>query len=198
MKKLATFALVCLALLALSAPAFAQPENGDLGVFFDTATLSTARAAAAFAPFNVYIACYGTGDLSGWESSVTISDPLFTNLGVTLNPSNALNVGTVGNFIVGLGVCATAPELYVLATYNLGWFQPTPIPNDALICTGGTVPSSFDGVPGYASCASQLIPFGTAQNGGTAYPDGCGVINPLSDHPVATESVSFGAVKAGF
>jgi hypothetical protein len=198
MRKFATLAIALLALVALAAPAVAQPENGDLGIFFDTATLSSARPAAAFAPFSMYVAGYNLGPTSGWESAVTISNALFTNLGVTLNPSNALNVGTVGNFIVGLGVCVDSPGVHVLATYQLGWFQPTPIPNDVLICTGGATPSSFGGVPGYATCASELVPFGAAQDGGTAYPDGCGVINPLNDAPIATENVSFGAVKAGF
>jgi hypothetical protein len=68
-----------------------------------------------------------------------------------------------------------------------------------LICaSGGSNPSSFGGVPGYSSCAAQLIPFGAAQNGGGVYPNGCAVVNPLNDGPIATENVSFGAVKAGF
>jgi hypothetical protein len=200
MRKLATLAIALFAIVALAAPVLAQPSNGDLGIYFDSAgTLSTGTA-AHFVPFNFYVSGFNLGPISGWESRVSISNPAFLVLSAALNPMNALNVGSQGNFIVGLGQCVDSPGVHTLVTYQLGFFvaPPTPVPTNVLLCTGGATPSSFGGVPGYSSCAGQLNAFGVAQNGGSGYPDGCGVINATQEPPVANENVSFGAVKAGF
>ena len=201
MKKLAIFALASLALVALAAPVFAQPEDGDLGVYFDTTTLTARRPGTpGFALFNFYLCGFNLGPTSGWESAVTLSQAGWNVVGTTLNPANALNVGQVGNWIVGLGVCVDSPGVHVLVTYQVGYFVSPTAPNDLLICaSGGSTPSSFNGVPGYSSCDSQLIPFGVGLNGGGVYPNGCAVVNPTNaDNPVGAENVSFGAVKAGF
>ena len=199
MRKLATLAIALLALVALAAPVYAQPENGDLGVYFDLGGTTSARPGTpGFAVFEFYVMGYNLGPTSGWESALTLSQAGWNVIGTTLNPPNALNVGQVGNFIVGLGVCVDSPGMHRLVTYQIGYFVSPVAPNDLILCTGGTNPSSFGGVPGYASCASELIPFGAAQNGGDSYPNGCGVVNPTLEHPIANDAVSFGAVKAGF
>jgi hypothetical protein len=200
MKKLATFALASLAIVALAASAFAQPEAGDAGIFFDTAGTQSTGTVVAFVPTNFYVIGFGLGDISGWESSVTnLPAQGFLVLSATLNPSNALNVGSQGNFIVGLGVCATVGSgSYNLVSYQSGFFTPppTPVPQNVAVCMGGTTPSTFGGAAGYSTCGGQLRTFGKAQNGGADYPDGCGVINATHTPPVGTETVSFGAVKA--
>jgi hypothetical protein len=198
MRKLATLAITLLALLALAAPAVAQPENGDLGIFFDLGATSPRTTVPGFAIFNMYVCGYNLGPVSGWESKVTLSQTGWSVIGAALNPSNALNVGQVGNFIVGLGACVDAPGVHLLVSYQMGYFVGPLAPSDLLICTGGSTPSSFGGVPGYSSCGGSLIPFGAAQNGGSVYPNGCGVVNPTQEGPISAESVSFGAVKAGF
>jgi hypothetical protein len=130
---------------------------------------------------------------------VTLSQTGWSVIGAALNPSNALNVGQVGNFIVGLGACVEVAGAHLLVTYQLGYFVAPVAPNDLLLCIGGTSPSSFGGVPGYSSCAGALIPFGVAENGGGVYPNGCGVVNPTNgEFPVGTSNVSFGAVKAAY
>jgi hypothetical protein len=200
MKKLAIFALATMAVLCLSASAFGQPENGDLGVFFDLNGMTASTTATNFQIVNVYVAGYNLGPVAGWESSVTISNPAYNVFAPVLNPSDAVNAGSTGNWIVGLGICANVPGVHTLVSYQVGFFTPPPaaVP-ELLICTGASTPSSFGGAPGYSSCTDVLIPFGQANNGGgTAYPNGCGVINPTSTPPVATHDLSFGAVKAGY
>lgn len=199
MKKLAIFALASLAIFALASSAFAQPENGDFGVFFDLGTLSTSRTIGGFATFPVYMAGYNLGPISGWESKFTLNSAAWTNLGPTLTPASALNVGQPGNFIVGLGACVENQGAHLVCTYTLGYFAAPTAPNDLVICVSeGSSPSSFGGAPGYSTCLDVLKPFGLAENGGTSYPDGCGVVNPLSAPPVGTEEMSFGAVKASY
>lgn len=195
MKKLAIFALVSV-LLAL--PAVAQPDAGDIGVFFDVGGTQTTKIIPGFVPDFFYVLSYDLGDLTGWEASVVLSDPTWNILGATLNPGTALNVGTTGNFIVGLGLCANGAGFYTLVTYNIGYFISPVAPNDVLVCIGGSNPSSFGGAPGYSTCADDLIPFGLAESGSPDYPDGCGVINPTGIAPVGTEALSLGAVKAKF
>jgi len=197
MKKLAIFALVS---LMLAAPALAQPDPGDAGIFFDLGGTTTTKNIAGFAIDFFYVMGFGLGDITGWEASINWSDPTWNILGATLNPGTALNVGTTGNFIVGLGACVGGgAAFYTLVTYQVGYFVSPVAPSDVVVCIGPANPSSFGAAPGgYSTCADELIAFGLAENGGNAYPNGCGVINPTGAAPVGTSAESFGAVKAKF
>lgn len=199
MRKLATLAVALLVLIAMAMPAVAQAEPGDVGVFFDLAGTASATNLAQFAVSNFYVMGFGLGDLTGFELNIGFSRAGWSVLARTLPTASSLNVGSGDNFIVGLGSCVTPSGVapYTLVNYQYGWFAPT-VPGETLMCVGPSTPSSFAGLPGYSSCNDVLKSFGAAQNGAPNYPNGCGVVNPLSGPPVATENVSFGAVKASF
>jgi hypothetical protein len=199
MRKLTILAIALFALVAFAAVAVAQPADGDLGVFFDLTGSTSSTVATNFQIVNAYVAGYNLGPTAGWESSVTLSNPSFNVFAPVLNPTDAVNAGSTGNWIVGLGVCVDNPGVHVLVSYQFGFFTPPPaLVPEMLICTGPANPSSFGGVPGYSTCADELRAFGAANNGGSTYPNGCAVVNPSLEPPVATENVSFGAVKASF
>jgi hypothetical protein len=82
--------------------------------------------------------------------------------------------------------------------YQIGFFVPVP-PTDVVACLGPSSPSSFaPAAPGYLDCSGGLSPFGVAENGQGVYPDGCLVMNATNDAPIATETKSFGAIKARY
>jgi len=201
MKKLAICALASLAIFALASSAFAQPEAGDVGIFFNAAGTQTSTALAGFAVSNFYVVGFGLGDLSGFEVSVGFGVAGFSVLGRTLPTATALNVCSGDCFIVGLGTCAaTGSDPYSLVVYQYGWFGGAVAPNEVTLCIGGTSPSSFNGAPGYSSCLDILKPFGLAEHGNDCRPNGCAVVNPTGPCPVpvGAEELSFGAVKANF
>lgn len=196
MKTLALWTLIPLVLLA--GPAAAQ-DPGDIGIFADAqGTLTTANP-PAFAQSFLYIVAFDVpGNVNAWEANV---GDLITNAGATIlgvGGRPPLNVGdnASGNFIVGVGGCVAGTGPTVLATVTYIIFAAAPA--DTPICLRPSIPSSFQGdTPGYADCSSQIAPFGSAVSGGAAYPDGCLVLNPTSEPPVATESISFSQLKAG-
>lgn len=201
MKKLAIFALASLAIFALAFSAFAQPETRDVGVFFNAAGTQTSGALAGFAVSNFYVVGFGLGELTGFELSVGFSLPGFSVLARALPTATSLNVSTGDSFIVGLGACVssgTGP--FSLVVYQYGWFGGPVAPNEVTLCIAGTVPTSFNGAPGYSTCQDVLTPMGLAENGNGCRPNGCGVVNPTGTCPVPVdaEQLSFGAVKASF
>ena len=97
MRKLATLAITALTVLAVATSAFAQADPGDVGIYFDPAATSTTSVQPGFVTFPVYLIGSELGPISGWEGTVTLSDPTWTNLGGTLNPPAAVNVGSGTN-----------------------------------------------------------------------------------------------------
>jgi hypothetical protein len=97
-----------------------------------------------------------TGDVVGWEFSLSISSEIIV-LSRTLNPPSALNVGSGDNFIVGTGVPQIADPL-VLVTYQALILGPLAMP---LITIGPSVPSDFPGTApgGYLDPLDGLHPF---------------------------------------
>src|SRR5512134_1137923 len=104
MKKTLATVLALVALLAAASPSLATPIGG-IGIFGNEAPGSAHRCMTvpAFSTFTFYVVGFNLGTFNGWEASLTFSVAGFNVLGTTLNPANALNVGTPGNFIVGLG-----------------------------------------------------------------------------------------------
>lgn len=202
MKKFATLALA-ISVVALSAlSAVAQPDVHDAGVFSDMGGTSSTALANDFVPFNFYVVGFGLdGLVKGYEFSLT-APPTFTILTAALSGPAPLNVGNNTNVIVGAGGCVDAGQgAFVLTSYNGGFFAPGSATGvaDIAFCLGGATPSSFaGGVPGYLQCDNTLVPFGVAQSGVPNHPDGCLILNATDGGPVATESNSFGEVKARF
>jgi hypothetical protein len=89
---------------------------------------------------------------------------------------------------------------YLFITYNMGFFGGPVAPQDAAFClippNGGLPPAS--GFFAYTSCANQIVPMGAGNLGCDPSLDGCAAINPSAPCVVATESSTWGAVKAAY
>jgi hypothetical protein len=197
MKKLAILAI----LTVFATSAFAQAEPGDLGVFFDPAGTTTSATPPAFTQNNIfYVATFGLTQLSGYEFMISISDPniIIFNAAEQTNPGGSINVGTPPlEWTVGVGFCTGSEGVFNLVQVTYGFFVPTVA--DVLICLGPADPASLNPpVPAYLNCSGDILPFGVAQNGQGTYPDGCGVLYPTADDPIATDADSWGSLKAKF
>jgi len=193
------FALPLL-LLTLAAPAAAdQKAPRTVGLFADSAGNTAELFVTGFIPFLFHAVGFELdGQVKGWELSVQI-DPDFTVLTRTLDQPSSLNVGNGDNFIVGSGGCFVGSPSYVFVTYNVGYFAGPVAPNDAAVCLGPVVPSSFSpATPGYLQCDGTLVPLELSEGGCCGlYPDGCLVING-TQCIIGTASSSFGEVKSRF
>lgn len=199
MKKLTSLAAV-LCLLAMTGAAFAQPEPGDMGVFFDPVGTETSACWPSFTQTNhFYVVAFDlSGDLAGYEVGLTIDPTIIVFNSAMVAGAGPINVGSApDNWIVGTGSCVPGMGAILLLDFTAGYFV-SPV-QDLLICTGATTPSSFDPpLPGYLECDDTLTTFGVAESGAPAYPDGCGVICPTAEPPVATDDTSWGSLKASY
>ena len=109
-----------------------------------------------FTFFSVWILARNiVNGMTGYEVSITTPwcDSI---IGVSLFPPTSINVGgTAGNYIVGLGACLFETNFPLLELQMLR--QSSDCDNQAFML-GGTWPTSFSGVPGYATCTGQLVP----------------------------------------
>jgi hypothetical protein len=196
MKKLTGFTLVLL--MVMSSMAFAQPEKYDAGIFFDQAG-ATFGNPVAFTQWHFYAMAFDLdGQVKGYEFGVTIPAAI-TVLGSVPNPPSALNLGPApANWIVGTGLCMTdlPGEWFQMVDFTGLLFAPAV---DLLVCMTAATPSSFvPATPGYLKCDGSLVPFGVAENGAPDYPNGCMVLGPTGQPPVANDAASWGAVKAQY
>lgn len=202
MKKLATAALA-IALAFSASTAMAQPEPGDCGIFGDAAGTATTLDVNPGVAFQVYAVANVDADFYAYELGFDGVPAGAFVLGSTLFGPAPLNVGDAAtlNFIVGTGGCVN-PGTYALVTLNI--LATTPVAPDTAIILRGSVPSSFDGIPGYADCdESTIATFGIATSGGAdesgaSYPDGALILNATGTGPVSDDADSFGGLKARF
>lgn len=186
-------------LLALGAAPAAAQDARDLGLFFDQAATASTLSVSPYQAFDLYALTYDIGEISAFEFEILYD----TGAGLSVLERNlisgSLNVGNGDNYIVGMGSCYQAGGWYQLVHVRAGFFNGSN-PADFTFCLGPSRPSSFpdDPKPGFVDCSDNLGVFGVAQTGGGIYPDGCAVLNPTSEGPVATESSSVGALKASF
>lgn len=196
MKKLVILALVTL----VATSAFAQPEPADMGVFFDQAGTTTTACWPAFTTTNHFyaVAFDMPGDMAGYEFGLTIDPTIIIFASVMAAGAAPINVGTApSNWIVGTGNCVSGVGPVVLVDFTAGFFV-SPVA-DLLICVTPSSPASlFPPVPAYLTCASDILPFGVAESGSPDYPDGCGVICPTGEAPVATDTTSWGSLKGAY
>jgi hypothetical protein len=186
--------------LSVATSALAQPEDHDVGIFADAAGTMTSMTVAGLTTGNFfYVVGHSLdGGVSGWELGVDV-DPNWTMLAGIYDQPVSINHGSIHNYIVDSQGCYIGEPTYTLVTYEFGYFGGAQAPNDALFCVIPSSPSSFDPpAPGYQQCDGSLVRFGVAQNGFPHYPNGCLVVNPLSEPPVVAAGVSWSAVKASF
>jgi hypothetical protein len=185
-------------LLVWTSGGLAQLEPGDAWVAFDPlGTMLTGYPPAFTTDNTFYVFAYGI-ELSGYEFSISISDPSIVVLGASelTNPEGSINVGTAPlEWIVGVGFC-TGDDFTPLVEVTYGYFVP--LITDVLVCLGPSEPASLTPpVPAYLDCAGSILPFTAVPAPCVVYPDGCGVLWP-TECPVATETASWSALKIAY
>ncbi len=207
MKKL----LLALSLVAMMAgSAFAIMDDGDssLGVYFNATGDVNCFVPTPATPFNVYFIMANPGVQNmggfefGWRFSPAVVPAPFI-LGTTL-PPQALNIGNNENFIVGLGGGLITSEATVLVTLNM--MVLSAVNPETYIQVGPATPAS---IPGHAAFNDfnnpaniQPMNFATVDGvdvvvnaQGWVVP---GVAKMSCQGPIATESATWGSVKALF
>jgi hypothetical protein len=202
---------VAVAALVLSASAASAQELNDAGIFADAAGTQSTFNPLPFTAFDIYAVAFIEGGVLGYEFGINGTEGLVV-LGAfpNVNPGPLLNLGDPlipnnEDFIIATGGCLPeeAAGVFVMVRLNLANFFNVDLTDRALCMVPASI-SSFDdasgqgAVPGWLTCDGELIPFGVAQNGGGLYPDGCLILNPTQEGPVATEATSFGEIKARF
>jgi hypothetical protein len=194
MKKLVILALVTL----VATPAFAQ-ETADMGVFFDQAGTQTTACWASFTQTNHFYAVAFDIDLAGFELGLIIDPTIIIFNSAMVAGAGPINVGAApDNWIVGTGSCVSGVGgAVVLLDFTAGYFV-APVA-DLLICVTPSSPASLQpAVPAYLTCQSDILPFGVAASGSPDYPDGCGVLCPTGEAPIATDATSWGSLKGAY
>jgi hypothetical protein len=200
MKKLMSVAAV-LCLLAMATAAFAQPEDGDIGVVFDLGFTQPTADPPRFTTNNLaYVLAYNlTPEVCGYEFGLVIN-PLIIIFASVAEPPGNVNLGPAPtNWIVGTGSNYPGTGIVKLVTLTYGTFDASA--TDMAICLTPSTPSSFNPPsPGWLECGTDLLfPFGIA-NHSDFYGDGCGVLFPTAAQPdpVGADQSSWGSVKAQF
>jgi hypothetical protein len=188
---LAIAALACAA-LGVCAPALAQPDPTDVGIFFDVLGTETSIDAAPLATFDIYVLAFDVPvSLSGYELSLTF-DPSLTVLTRTHYPPDGVDSGAGDdNWIVGtVSSCLQDAGSSVLLHYEA---MLTGSVDDFEICLGPATPSGIvPAAPCYWTCPApgSVLAFGSAYLG-------CALVNPDTlPEPVPAETGSWGGVKA--
>jgi hypothetical protein len=183
--------------VALPASAYAQAEPNDIGVLFDLAGSQTSASPALGVPFEFWITAFDLPDILAYEMCV-MTPPSLTIVDITiLDPHGPCEVCFHPCWITVLTECIDAAAVHPLVRYTA--YNFTTDLADALICIEPYRRSSFvPPAPGYMACTEELIPFGVAENGQGIYPDGCGVLYPTQEPPLAGDVRSWGALKGQF
>ena len=217
MKKL-TFLVAVLAVMGLAVTANAQfPYDGaDIAPFVDATSgdnvldLATTGSPALFVEFPVYIVAQNLTEIAAYEFVLTVPSTGFFVVGGVAYPAATSTDFASANaaFQAGTGGCVTdgsvmlpslsyAPEFWPLGQVNL---VLTAASNDISLCVTGYTGTAGLGVPAYTLCddAGTKRMFFPMTDGGTAYADGCVVLNATSEAPVSAPESSFGSLKARY
>jgi hypothetical protein len=188
---------------AIATPATAQVGARDIGVYFDeNGTLCTVNAPPFVNTHEFWVLGFDLdGGVLGYELGLNIDPRIVVFSSLMDQPGTPINIGQPpSNWIVGTGACFDGEGIFSLLKFVWGYYDAAAV--NMQICLGPSTPSSFVPVsPGYLQCDDSLVPFGLAHYPGD-YAEGCSVVNPtgtlLCEPPVATETSSWGAVKANF
>lgn len=192
----ATSAVFLCCVLALPSTSSAQsPARGEIAAAFDEAGTVAARTVGSFETFQIYLVATGVGEIRGWEGSL-YTPPVVAILQSEFSEPGALNSASPGNYLVGLGVCANYVEPTALVRIEALLMSDDPAP-EVRLCIGPSSPHSVDPpAPAFVDCANNAFAMRLANAGGDDYPDGCAVVNPTMEPPIAAERQSFGGWKS--
>jgi hypothetical protein len=206
MKKFAI--LLALSLVASSAFALVDDGNSSFGIYFDNAGDVNCLAPTPFVPFNVYfiIANPEVANMGGFEfqwrfNPAPVAQPIISAFNL---PPQALNIGTNYNVIVGLGGGLVTSEATVVASASmilLAAMDPT-----TYVQVGPATPASHPLHAAYNNFnnPAEIIDLNFSTVDGVNVTIGAdGWVNPgvakmSCQGPVATESATWGSVKALF
>lgn len=142
--KIASITLLILALLTSAALAVIDEDDNVIGLYFDTD--GNTDCLESVSP-NSQVPCYiilthpTFSELNGFELGFDYGSELI-HLGTTLAVSDALNVGSDGNLVVGFGSPLYTDEATMLATLNMMYLDPAGTPTTLTL--HGSNPSSLD------------------------------------------------------
>ena len=208
--------LVTLAILALSAPAIAQPHF-TIWADDDGFLVSAFTVPPSPDEFDVVVTLDSDGHQSAaaewvmtWLPTVapgvfhtgtaSIALPLSINCG-----ARTLSTCSPGEVLFAFG-CRPASGQLELVRYSFMDVSGV-VPPDTVIALrgyqpGDTMPSSFDGQPGFVDCNDVAVPgeMGGTPGGrtlsGVEFPPGSLILNPTL--PLPSASTSFGMIKAQY
>jgi hypothetical protein len=146
--------LLCAALLlATSALAVIDEEENVIGLYFDTDADTDCLDSVSS---NTQIPCYiiltnpTFSNLRGFELGYDYGSELM-HLGTELANSQAMNVGSTGNLVVGFGAPTQTEEATLLATLNMLYIDMNNSPTSVTL--RGSSPSSLD--PAFPSVVTE-------------------------------------------
>jgi hypothetical protein len=206
MKKFAI--LLALSMVASSAFALIDEGNSSLGFYFDNQGDVNCFAPTPFVPFTAYviIANPQVQNMGGFEFSWRFNPqpaaaPIITGF---VLPPQALNIGTNYNVIVGLGGGLITSEATVVASISM--IATAAIPADTYVQVGPATPASHPLHAAYNNFnnPAEIIDLNFSTVDGVANVINAqgfvvpGVARMACAGPIATESATWGSVKALF
>ena len=187
MRKLVTWSLLSLTLIAFSVPALAQQPLSDctIGVFTNADGTGQTFLPTQGQIFTVYTVMF----VEGVVNAVSY-DLLVPQLGQDIFPAGdtfgegniGLNIQTQGGYNIGLGECAVGFTGFPIIVAAHSFIMPFETITGRTISLGPNLDSGPES-PMFSTCQGEIYPCTISSN-------------LLLEAPVATESVSFGAVKS--
>ena len=188
-------------LVTLTTTTAAQPQPGDIGLFADDAFTRTTLRVEPGATYELRLAAFdveagiariylGLGDFA--------SHPAFSSATIEWEPpfSPLLEICCPIGYIATASPCVGGEGPTVIA--RLRFTVADEIADDTAICITPPPVSTFGLVPQFRGCDGVTRAFGTALNGEDRYLDGCVILNPTQQAPVASETATWSAVKTRF
>jgi hypothetical protein len=195
-----------LAIAAIPGRTWAQPEPSDVGVFFDRYENPTSTWAPPYTTNNqAFVKVFQP--IGGYQLAMEIDPRLIVFAFSAIYPDDDYGCGWTSSDRIectrSLYPCydpSDPPLEYLTYIEFIAYGYWDAEATGMTICLGPTDPSLLDPpMPSYLTCVhDEWIPFTLAENGMGAYPDGCGVVNPTAEPPVAGQDVSWSALKARF
>ena len=171
----------------------------EVGLFFDLETLTTSIESPTGGLVEAYLVAFDVPEgVKGF--SVLISASTATSIvGTTCPPANpCTNVDTPENMLVFFDQCNASSGPIHLATVLLDVAEGAV---DGVVCVGSHVPYvGFPPLPEVLPCgaAAGIDANLATRDPQSNYGPGCAVVNPTSDPPVGSATITWGHVKTRY
>lgn len=189
------FIILFLPILSLATPASAQPEPGDIGVFFDEFATTSAAPIPLYPNFDMYVVAFDVpGDIEAWEGRLSIIGNVIITSVELLGGGIGLPEDPLSVWHVELPTCVPGAGQVTLARVTCVPLAPD---EDVQFCLLAGLPRSIEAdMPAYRACGGAWTAFGFAQIGGGFLGDGCAIGSSTGVEPIAREDVSWSGIKS--